>query len=128
MDEVLDVFLQCLMGLQRDGQVAIVLLVAEVHLDAWGYERPESTNQNPHCLVGEETGLWLTLSSTPKLSKWLVWGELTRQLHNILLLKNLKCRTGGSLKTLDHPSVQRKLIFLSEGRAHLWPEMDTVKA
>lgn len=34
MDEVLDVFLQCLMGLQRNGQVAIVLLVAEVHLDA----------------------------------------------------------------------------------------------
>lgn len=34
MDEVLDVFLQCLMGLQGDGQVAIVLSVAEVHLDA----------------------------------------------------------------------------------------------
>lgn len=34
MDEVLDVFLQRLMGLQRDGQVAIVFFVAEVHLDA----------------------------------------------------------------------------------------------
>jgi hypothetical protein len=34
MDEVLDVLLQCLVGLQRDGQVAIVFLVAQVHLDA----------------------------------------------------------------------------------------------
>lgn len=34
MDEVLDVLLQGLMGLQGDGQVAIVLSVAEVHLDA----------------------------------------------------------------------------------------------
>lgn len=33
MDEVLDVLLQGLMGLQGDGQVAIVLSVAEVHLD-----------------------------------------------------------------------------------------------
>ena len=34
VDEVLYVFLQGLMGLQGDGQVAIVFSVAEVHLDA----------------------------------------------------------------------------------------------
>lgn len=34
MDEGLDVVLQGLMGLQGDGQVAVVLSVAEVHLDA----------------------------------------------------------------------------------------------
>lgn len=34
VDEVLDVLLQGLMGLQGDGQVAVVLSVAEVHLEA----------------------------------------------------------------------------------------------
>lgn len=34
MDKALDIVLQRLMGLQGDGQVAVVLPVAEVHLDA----------------------------------------------------------------------------------------------
>ena len=43
MDEVLDVLLQGLMGLQGDGQVAVVLSVAEVHLDACGHKRGTKT-------------------------------------------------------------------------------------
>ena len=43
MDEVLDVLLQGLMGLQGDGQVAVVLSVAEVHLDACRHKRGTKT-------------------------------------------------------------------------------------
>jgi hypothetical protein len=40
------------MRLQRDGQVAIVLSVAEVHLDAWGSKRgTKSTNKKTHFFV-----------------------------------------------------------------------------
>lgn len=52
MDEVLEVLLQRLMGLQGDGQVAVVLCVAEVHLDAWGHKRgTQLANQKTHFLA-----------------------------------------------------------------------------
>lgn len=46
MDEGLNVVLQGLMGLQGDGQVAIVLSVAEVHLNAWRTQERDKADQS----------------------------------------------------------------------------------
>ena len=51
VDEALDVVLQGLVGLQGDGQVAVVLSVAEVHLDACGPKKgTKPSDQKAHCL------------------------------------------------------------------------------
>lgn len=76
MDEGLDVVLQGLMGLQGDGQVAVVLSVAEVHLDAWGPKRgTKPTNQKTTLLssvvitMEKEAALWLVLGLALILNK-----------------------------------------------------------